>query len=87
VDLTPAQLGEGKMLNGILHEEKVRINEKDVFPVILDREMVEIYQVKNDEGFNIPYMIALGLVWVIFIGFVFVIIKRGKVRCQEQGAQ
>lgn len=87
VDLTPAQLGEGKMLNGILHEEKVRINEKDVFPVILDREMVEIYQVKNDEGFNIPYMIALGLVWVIFIGFVFVIIKRGKVRRQEQGAQ
>lgn len=86
VDLTPAQLGEGKMLNGILHEEKVRINEKDVYPVILDREMVEIYQVKNDEGFNIPYMIALGLVWVIFIGFVFVIIKRGKVRRQEQDA-
>ena len=28
VDLTPEQLGEGKMLNGILHEEKVRINEK-----------------------------------------------------------
>ncbi|MGE7110232.1 alpha-amylase family glycosyl hydrolase [Lysinibacillus sp. NPDC047702] len=87
VDLTPAQLGEGKMLNGILHEEKVRINEKDVYPVILDREMVEIYQVKNDEGFNIPYMIALGLVWVIFIGFVFVIIKRGKVRRQEQEVQ
>ncbi|MDM5231878.1 alpha-amylase family glycosyl hydrolase [Lysinibacillus pakistanensis] len=86
VDLTPTQLGEGKMLNGILHEEKVRINEKDVYPVILDREMVEIYQVKNDEGFNIPYMIALGLVWVIFIGFVFVIIKRGKVRRQEQDA-
>ena len=52
VDLTPEQLGEGKMLNGILHEEKVRINEKEVYPVILDREMVEIYQVRNDEGLN-----------------------------------
>ncbi len=87
VDLTPEQLGEGKMLNGILHEEKVRINEKEVYPVILDREMVEIYQVRNDEGLNMPYMIALGLVWVIFIGFVVIIIKRGKVRRQEQDAQ
>lgn len=87
VDLTPAQLGEGKMLNGILHEEKVRINEKDVYPVILNREMVEIYQVRNDEGLNVPYMVALGLVWVIFIGFVVVIIKRGKVRRKEQDAQ
>lgn len=78
VDLTPAQLGEGKMLNGILHEEKVRLNENEVYPVILDREMVEIYQVRNDSGFNIPYMVALGLVWVIFIGFVVIIIKRGK---------
>ncbi len=84
VDLTPAQLGEGKMLNGILHEEKVRINDKDVYPVILDREMVEIYQVRNDEGLNIPYMVALGLVWIIFIGFVAIIIKRGKSRRQEQ---
>ncbi len=86
VDLTPEQLGEGKMLNGILHEEKVRINEKQVYPVILDREMVEIYQVRNDEGLNVPYMVALGLVWVIFIGFVVIIIKRGKVRRQEQDA-
>lgn len=87
VDLTPEQLGEGKMLNGILHEEKVRINEKEVYPVILDREMVEIYQVRNDEGLNTPYMVALGLVWVIFIGFVVIIIKRGKVRRQEQDVQ
>ncbi len=86
VDLTPEQLGEGKMLNGILHEEKVRINEKQVYPVILDREMVEIYQVRNDEGLNVPYMVALGLVWVIFIGFVVIIIRRGKVRRQEQDA-
>ncbi len=86
-DLTPAQVGEGKMLNGILNEEKVRINEKDVYPVILNREMVEVYQVKKDDGFNIPYMVALGLVWVIFIGFVVVIMKRGKVRRQEQDAQ
>lgn len=86
VDLTPEQIGEGKMLNGILQEEKVRINEKDVYPVILDREIVEIYQVKDDEGLNIPYMAALGLVYVVFIGFVVVIIKRGKKRRQEQDA-
>lgn len=84
VDLTPEQLGEGKALNGILNEEKVRLNSKDIYPVILDREMVEIYQVKDDEGLNIPYMVALGLVYVLFIGFVVVIIKRGKKRRQEQ---
>ena len=86
VDLTPEQLGDEKALNGILNEEKVRLNEKDVYPVILDREMVEIYQVKDDEGLNIPYMVALGLVYVLFIGFVVVIIKRGKKRRQEQDA-
>ncbi|MGE7090204.1 alpha-amylase family glycosyl hydrolase [Lysinibacillus sp. NPDC048646] len=86
VDFTSAQLGEGKMLNGILHEEKVRINEKDVYPVILDREMIEIYQVREDKGLNLPYMVALGLVWLLFIGFVVVIIKRGKSRRQEQDA-
>lgn len=84
VDLTPEQLGEDKALNGLINEEKVRLNEKGVFPVILDREMVEVYQVKDDEGFNIAYLAALGLVYVIFIGFVVVIIKRGKKRRQEQ---
>jgi len=82
VDLTPEQLGKGIMLNGILHQEKVRINEKDVYPVILDREMVEVFQVRNDEGFNIPYIVTLGLVWLLFIGFVVFIIRRGKVRRQ-----
>ncbi|WP_238601991.1 alpha-amylase family glycosyl hydrolase [Lysinibacillus parviboronicapiens] len=86
VDLTPDQLGEGKMLNGILQEEKVRINEKGVYPVILDREIVEIYQVREDKGLNVPYMVALGLVWLLFIGFVVVIIKRGKKRRMEQDA-
>ncbi len=86
VDLTPDQIGEGKMLNGILQEEKVRINEKNVYPVILDREIVEIYQVKDDEGLNVPYMVALGLVYVVFIGFVIIIIKRGKKRRQQQDA-
>lgn len=86
VDLTPEQIGEGKMLNGILQEEKVRKNEKDVYPVILDREIVEIYQVKDDEGLNVPYMVALGLVYLVFISFVVVIIKRGKKRRQEQDA-
>ncbi|MFJ7735930.1 alpha-amylase family glycosyl hydrolase [Lysinibacillus sp. NPDC097287] len=87
VNLTPEQLGDDKALNGLLNEEKVRLNEKNVYPVILDREMVEIYQVKDDEGLNIPYMVALGLVYVLFIGFVVVIIKRGKKRRQEQDMQ
>lgn len=58
-----------------------------MYPVILNREMVEIYQVRDDEGLNVPYMVALGLVWVIFIGFVVIIIRRGKVRRNEQDAQ
>ncbi|GLC87756.1 alpha-amylase family glycosyl hydrolase [Lysinibacillus piscis] len=87
VDFTPEQLGEKKMLNGILQQEKVRLNEKNVYPVILNRELVEIYQVRDDEGFNIPYMIALALVWVIFIGFVVIIMKRGKERRREEDAK
>ncbi|MEG0259208.1 MAG: alpha-amylase family glycosyl hydrolase [Lysinibacillus sp.] len=84
VDFTFDELGKDKEIKGTLESEIIRANDKDVYPVILDREMVEIYQVKDDTGINMSYVIALGFVYVFFTVFVIVIIRRGKKRRQQQ---
>ena len=65
-------------------EDIIRQHKDGFYPVILDREMVEVYQVIEKRGLNKSYMIALGLVYVIFTWFVIAIIKRGRKRRAEQ---
>ena len=46
--------------------------------MVLDRETAEIYLVEDDKGFNTPYLIASIMVVVLFIGFLFLVIRKGK---------
>ena len=46
--------------------------------------MVEVYQVIEARGINISYIVALGLVVVLYTIFMVVIMKRGKKRRAEQ---
>lgn len=84
IDISTAEVGEDKELRGMFDEDIIRQHEDGFYPVILDREMVEVYQVIEKRGLNKSYMIALGLVYVIFTWFVIVIIKRGRARRAEQ---
>ena len=48
------------------------------FIVVLDREMAEMYIADEDKGFNIPYLIATILVYVLFFGFLYFVFKKGR---------
>ncbi len=48
------------------------------YRVVLERELAEAYIVEEDKGFNIPYLIASILVYVLFFGFLLAVWRKGK---------
>lgn len=78
IDVSEELVGEGKELQGMLESELVKVNKEGTFPIVLDREIVEIFQVIDERGINIPYLIALGFVYVIFIAFIIAIMRKAK---------
>lgn len=86
VVLTNEQIGEGKKIVALLEPENIRADKNGNYTVILDREIIEIYHIQDDQGINKSYLIALGLVYLIFTWFVIVVVRRGKVRRAKQDA-
>lgn len=84
VNLPVAEIGEGKEIRGMFASEIIRANKDGNYTIILDREMVEVYQIIDERGINMSYIIALGLVVVIYTTFIVVVMKRGKKRRTEQ---
>lgn len=78
IDIPKDLVGEGKEIQAMLDSEVVRVNNENVYPLALDREVVEIYQVIDERGINIPYLIALGFVYLIFISFIVALMRRSK---------
>lgn len=77
----PAEkIGENKKLRGVLDGDLIRESDDGMFRVVLDRELAEVYIADEDKGFNTPYLIASILVYVIFLGFLFLVIKKGRER-------
>lgn len=77
----PAEkIGENKKLRGLLDGDLIRESDDGLFRVVLDREVAEVYIADDDKGFNTPYLIASILVYVIFLGFLFLVIKKGRDR-------
>ncbi|MDN4492275.1 alpha-amylase family glycosyl hydrolase [Ureibacillus aquaedulcis] len=84
-DISEEEIGAGKELLAMLDSDTIRVNNEGNYPIILDREIVEIFQVKDEKGINKGYLAALAVVYVLFIGFIIAIIKRGKrKRTKEQ---
>lgn len=84
VVLTKEDIGEDKKITSLLERETIRSDKNGNYRVILDREMIEIYQIKDDTGINKSYLIALGLVYILFTWFVIVVLRRGKLRRAQQ---
>ncbi len=78
IDISKDMVGEGKELQAMLETEVVRVNEDGTYPIVLDREIVEIYQVIDEKGINVAYLVALGLVYIIFIAFIIGILRKAK---------
>ena len=83
VDFTQEEIGKGKELRGLFENEVVPLNKNGQYVVVLDREIAEYYQVIEKRGINISYIIALSLVYILFIGFIYIIIRRGRARRKE----
>ncbi|MEK4424168.1 alpha-amylase family glycosyl hydrolase [Solibacillus sp. FSL K6-1523] len=84
IHIPVSELGEGKELRGMFDSEIIRTNKDDNYTIILDREMVEVYNVIEARGINTSYIVALSLVVIIYTIFMIVIIKRGRKRRAEQ---
>lgn len=76
--LDPSLIGKNKELHGMFENDIVRQNDNGKYNLVVEREVVELYQVTDYKGINIPYMIALGFVYVIFIGFIVALLRRGR---------
>lgn len=79
-DISEEDIGTGKELRAMLDSDTIRINDDGNYPIVLDREVVEIYQVTDEKGINKGYLAALAVVYILFIAFIVAIIKRGKRR-------
>ncbi|QCR31569.1 alpha-amylase family glycosyl hydrolase [Lysinibacillus sp. SGAir0095] len=84
IDISEEDLGPDKELHALLDSDTIRVNKDGNYPIILDREIVEIFQVKEERGINKGYLAALAIVYILFIAFIVAIIKRGKRRRAEQ---
>lgn len=78
VDIPEEEIGVDKELRAMLDSDTVRLNEEGKYPIVLDREVIEIFQVTDKRGINISYLVALALVYIVFIGFVVGLLKKGK---------
>lgn len=84
VEIPIEKIGENKKLRGLLDGDLIRESDDGVFRVVLDREIAEVYIADDDKGFNTPYLIASIFVYVIFLGFLFLVIKKGRERRKSE---
>jgi len=78
IDIPTELVGEGKELQAMLETDVVRANNEGTYPIVLDREIVEIYQVIDARGINVAYIVALGFVYIIFIAFIIGIMVKAR---------
>lgn len=77
-------IGEDKLLRGLLDGDLVREGKDELFRIVLERELAEIYFVDEDEGFNIPYLIATILIYVLFFTFLYLVFRKAKQAKREK---
>lgn len=65
-------------LSGLFEKDIVRVDENGEYNIVVDREIVELYQAKEAKGFNYTYMGVMAFVYVIFISFIWLLIRRAK---------
>ncbi|EMR07989.1 Beta/alpha-amylase precursor [Bhargavaea cecembensis DSE10] len=83
VDLTAEQLGEGKRLRALIDNNLVSQADSGEYRIVLDREAADLFIVEEDTGLNIPYIIAAILVYATFIGFIYMVWRKGKQRAKD----
>ncbi|WP_391208107.1 alpha-amylase family glycosyl hydrolase [Psychrobacillus sp. L4] len=83
IDLSSDVVGENKELRGIFESDIVRPDDDGQYRLVLDRELVEIYQVTDRKGLNTAYIVAMCVAYLLFILFLVIVWKKGKQKRRE----
>ncbi|TQR17602.1 alpha-amylase family glycosyl hydrolase [Psychrobacillus soli] len=87
IDLSSDVVGENKELRGLFESDIVRADDNGEYRLVLDREIVEVYQIADRKGLNKSYIFAMGLSYVLFLSFLVIVWKKGKQRRNEQNSK
>ncbi|WP_404334077.1 alpha-amylase family glycosyl hydrolase [Planococcus rifietoensis] len=87
LSLAPEVVGEGMEMRGLFESDIVRPDEDGQYRLTLDRELVETYHITEKRGLNTAYIVTLGLMYLIFMGFLWIVWKKGKQRKADEAAK
>jgi len=65
-------------LRGLFEGDILRQRDDGNYRIVLDRELVEFFPVNDQKGFNKGYIAALAMVYVLFLGFIYLVWRKGK---------
>ncbi|XQY92763.1 alpha-amylase family glycosyl hydrolase [Metabacillus sp. HB246100] len=77
VRIQASEIADDKKLQGLLTGDTFS-EENGEYEFILEREVSEIYEIKENTGFNIPLLSVFILVPTLFIGFLILARRKGK---------
>ena len=77
-DLTEDMVGDKQELRGLFESDILRQTDDGKYRIVLDREVAEFYTVNNHVGINKGYMVALAFVYILFMGFIYLVWRKGK---------
>lgn len=80
---TEEMIGSDKELRGLFEQDIVRQDADGNYKVTLDREIVELYHVKENNGFNTAYIVAMITAYALFLLFIYLVWRKGKQKRQE----
>lgn len=71
------ELEDNKELRGLLNSDLVR-SEEGKYKIIIDRDEAEVYLLAEKTGLNIPFIVVTAGVVILFLGFLFLAVRRSK---------
>ena len=83
IDLSSDVVGEDKELRGLFESDLIRPSDDGSYRIVMDREIVEVFQVTDHKGLNTSYIIAMAVSYLLFIVFLVVVWKKGKQRRRD----
>lgn len=71
-------IGVDKELRGLFEQDVVRQDNDGNYKLAMDRELVELYHVKEDNGLNVAYIAAMIIAYLLFMLFLYLVWRKGK---------
>jgi len=84
IDISSDEIGKDKELLGLFESDIVRATDDGSYRLVLDREIVEVYQVKDDTGLNSAYIAAMVIAYLLFMLFLIIVWRKGKQRRADE---